>query len=77
MISMRNPWGASPTTSGTYDTSADGVLHLPPTATWAKTIDLRIIDPGKATSVSRATKPYTPAANSLLMEGIRLYRFSN
>jgi hypothetical protein len=48
MVSMRNPWGFSPTVSGGDDLDADGVLSPPETSAWANTIDLRVISPGAA-----------------------------
>ena len=60
MVAMRNPWGVSPLANGNgYDTTTDGILNIPPTADWAKEIDLRIIDPGTACSAG-TTAPYVP-----------------
>jgi hypothetical protein len=64
MVDMRNPWGVNPWASSGqngYDTSTDGLLHLPlatsPTS-WPQLVDLRIIDPG-ASCVPR-TSPFVP-----------------
>ncbi|MBN2361906.1 MAG: hypothetical protein JXR83_20815 [Deltaproteobacteria bacterium] len=57
MVSMRNPWGYNPYLGGGYDTSQDGVLDVPTADDWARTIDLRVIDPGRAGSAGR-TAPY-------------------
>ena len=48
MVTMRNPWGASPRAHGGYDTTRDGLLDVPATTAWAQTVDLRIIAPGAA-----------------------------
>jgi len=71
MISMRNPWGVNPTTTGGYDSSLDGLLNIPSTTTWSQTIDLRIIDSGIMGSTGRTT-PYTPVAAQVVMEEIRI-----
>ena len=67
MSDMRNPWGVSPWASSSssgnngYDTSTDGVLHIPlataPTD-WTQIIDLRIIDPGP--QCAGVTTPFAP-----------------
>ena len=72
MISMRNPWGVNPTTSGGYDSSTDGVLDIPSTDAWAKTIDLRIIDPGAAGTAGRIT-PYVPTQTQTRRDGADPY----
>ncbi len=59
MVSVRNPWGASPRVSGGYDGSRDGVLDIPALSTWSLAMDLRIIDAGAATGAG-ITLPYTP-----------------
>lgn len=59
MISMRNPWGASPFVSGGYDNGHDGVIDVPSASQWSNTIDLRIIDPGAASGLGMTT-PYEP-----------------
>jgi len=65
MVSMRNPWGVSPLASGGFDTTTDGVLNVPKASEWAKEIDLRIIDPGKACSAG-VTSPYVPVATRVM-----------
>ena len=45
MVSMRNPWGASPRVGGGHDATQDGFVDVPATTEWANTVDLRIIDP--------------------------------
>jgi hypothetical protein len=64
MLDMRNPWGINPwassSTSG-YDTSSDGLLHIPLAITpadWTRIVDLRIIDPGA--SCTGITTPFVP-----------------
>lgn len=59
MVTMRNPWGASPRTSGGYDRTRDGLIDVPATADWAATVDLRIIAPGAASGPG-TTQPYAP-----------------
>jgi hypothetical protein len=71
MLTMRNPWGFNPKASGGSDASADGLLNIPSTTTWASTIDLRVIDSGIAGSRGRTT-PYTPTAAQSVMESIHL-----
>lgn len=58
MVAMRNPWGVNPTDRGN-DASTDGVLDILPDAKWAKSIDLRVIDPGEACGPG-VTDPYLP-----------------
>ena len=70
MISMRNPWGLDPTASG-YDGSTDGVMDIPVDASWAQTIDLRIIDPGAACGPGRTT-PYTPMVQDVRTNDVRV-----
>ncbi len=70
MISMRNPWGLDPTDHG-YDASTDGVLDIPVDASWASTIDLRIIDPGDACSAG-VTLPYLPLAGDISAKSLDL-----
>lgn len=49
MVTMRNPWGASPrATGGGYDTSRDGFVDVPANTEWSNTVDLRIISAGAA-----------------------------
>ncbi len=61
MVTMRNPWGASPrATGGGYDTTRDGLIDVPATTSWSQTVDLRIISAGAATSGT--TVPYEPPA---------------
>jgi hypothetical protein len=57
MISVRNPWGLVPDPN--YDGSTDGVMNIPPDATWAGMMDFRIIEPGAACGAGRTT-PYVP-----------------
>jgi hypothetical protein len=57
MISARNPWGLVPDPN--YDGSTDGVMNIPPDATWANMMDFRIIEPGAACGAGQ-TAPYVP-----------------
>lgn len=59
MVTMRNPWGASPRASGGYDTTRDGLIDVPAMTSWAQTVDLRIISPGAA-GTAGTTEPYEP-----------------
>lgn len=67
LISMRNPWGASATTTQyAYDPSEDGLLNVPKSSSatrWNKIIDLRVIDPGAAAGrgITAATQISCPA----------------
>lgn len=61
MVTMRNPWGTSPRANGGYDNSRDGLIDVPATASWARTVDLRIISPGAA-GTSGTTETYEPPA---------------
>lgn len=56
---MRNPWGGNPDVDG----SKDGVLNVPDNGVIAPTIDLRIVEPGKAAQTGTGVKhPYIPPA---------------
>lgn len=55
LFSMRNPWGFSPSPSGTNQDN--GVLNVPNTGNIVSTIDVRIIDPGAAGQKGTST-PY-------------------
>ena len=46
MVTMRNPWGASPRANGGQDTTHDGLLDVPVATEWSNTVDLRIISGG-------------------------------
>ncbi len=70
MISMRNPWGLDPTSSG-YNGSTDGVLDIPADPTWSGTIDLRIIDPGDACGPGM-TVPYLPSSGDVNADSINI-----
>ncbi len=59
LLSMRNPWGASPLVSGGHDRSQDGVVNVPSTDSWASAVDMRVIEPGAAAG-GGATAPYIP-----------------
>lgn len=61
MVTMRNPWGKNPRANGGYDDSRDGLIDVPATAAWARTVDLRIIDPGAA-GTAGTTETYEPPA---------------
>jgi hypothetical protein len=65
IVDMRNPWGVNPWASGSsksgYDTSTDGLLHIPKSTSptdWTTIIDLRIIDSGP--HCSGVAAPFTP-----------------
>lgn len=64
MVTMRNPWGASPRAHGGYDTTRDGLIDVPATIDWSRTVDLRIISPGAAGTdgITEAYEPPTHAA---------------
>lgn len=55
MFGMRNPWGFN----NGHDRKWDGVLDIPPQDYIAKTIDLRIVEPGKA-GLKGNFAPYVP-----------------
>lgn len=58
LFTMRNPWGTSP---GSSDGKEDGVLNIPNNDVIPPVIDLRIIEPGKATDWGMSTlQPYIP-----------------
>lgn len=67
LFTMRNPWGGNPDVDG----SADGVLNIPDDLDVAPTIDLRIVEPGKAaeygTGVTEAYIPPAFAPGTILM----------
>lgn len=57
LFAMRNPWGGNPKVDGTVD----GVLNIPDNSLIPPTIDLRIVDPGKAANYGDGvTEPYIP-----------------
>ena len=59
LFTMRNPWGGNPDVDG----SADGVLNIPDDLDVAPTIDLRIVEPGKAAQYGTGvTEAYIPPA---------------
>lgn len=67
MVTMRNPWGASPKAHGGYDTSRDGLIDIPATVEWSRTVDLRIISPGAA-GTDGITEAYEPPAHAAPMK---------
>lgn len=58
IVSVRNPWGVSETVNGgSYNGAANGVINIPKTETFARAMDLRIMEPGAAATGGRTT-PY-------------------
>lgn len=67
LFAMRNPWGSSPGENG----SLDGVINIPSSENITSTIDLRIVDSGKAGN-NGIKQPYIPPLSTFQGHKVRI-----